>query len=303
LTQDYLAQTAMIAAELPGTLRSLVVAPPPSWDPSPAEANALLKITDQAPWLHPTGLSTLSAAAAQLTSVTPVKAKQVSPKELNSAYTSYLTKVTASVNVFKDLLYQPTDDQLNSLTAALAVTESSAWRGSPGGWAKADELGDFVQQEEEKVKLLSSKKILLTGQSGETAVSVQNGLSVPIEVKVTASTPTGSDLRVAPFDGSLKMQAYQSGTVKLPLRSVTIGGTATLQRQLTTQDGSPLPWPGQSQPLSVEVTRVGRFLLAIIGGALGILVLTSAYRLRRKRLARSRNGDIADETAEAGGTG
>ena len=303
LTQDYLAQTAMIAAELPGTLRSLVVAPPPSWDPSPAEANALLKITDQAPWLHPTGLSTLSAAAAQLTSVTPVKAKQVSPKELNSAYTSYLAKVTASVNVFKDLLYQPTDDQLNSLTAALAVTESSAWRGSPGGWAKADELGDFVQQEEEKVKLLSSKKILLTGQSGETAVSVQNGLSVPIEVKVTASTPLGSDLRVAPFDGSLKMQAYQSGTVKLPLRSVTIGGTATLQLQLTTQDGSPLPWPGQSQPLSVEVTRVGRFLLAIIGGALGILVLTSAYRLRRKRLARSRNGDTADETAEAGGTG
>jgi hypothetical protein len=99
------------------------------------------------------------------------------------------------------------------------------------------------------------------------------------------------------------MQAYQSGTVKLPLRSVTIGGTATLQLQLTTQDGSPLPWPGQSQPLSVEVTRVGRFLLAIIGGALGILVLTSAYRLRRKRLARSRNGGSADETAEAGGAG
>jgi hypothetical protein len=303
LTQDYLAQTAMIAAELPGTLRSLVVAPPPSWDPSPAEANALLKITDQAPWLHPTGLSALSAAAAQLTSVTPVKAKQVSPEELNSAYTSYLTKVTASVNVFKDLLDQPTDEQLNSLTAALAVTESSAWRGSPGGWAKADELGDFVQQEEEKVKLLSSKKILLTGQSGETAVSVQNGLAVPIQVKVTASTPAGSDLRVEPFDGLLKMQAYQSGTVKLPLRSVTIGGTATLQLQLTTQDGSPLPWPGQSQPLSVEVTRVGRFLLAIIGGALGILVLTSAYRLRRKRLARSRNGGSADETAEAGGAG
>jgi hypothetical protein len=303
LTQDYLAQTAMIAAELPGTPRSLVVAPPPSWDPSPAEANALLKITDEAPWLHPTGLSALSAAAAQLTSVTPVKAKQVSPEELNSAYTSYLTKVTASVNVFKDLLYQPTDEQLDSLTAALAVTESSAWRGSPGGWAKADELGDFVRQEEEKVKLLSSKKILLTGQSGETAVSVQNGLGVAIQVKVTASTPAGSDLRVEPFNEVLKMQAYQSGTVKLRLRSVTIGGTATLQLQLTTQDGSPLPWPGQSQPLSVEVTRVGRFLLAIIGGALGILVLTSAYRLRRKRLAHSRSGDTADETAEAGGTG
>jgi hypothetical protein len=44
-------------------------------------------------------------------------------------------------------------------------------------------------------------------------------------------------------------------------------------------------------------------LLILIGGALGILVLTSAYRLRRKRLAGARNGGSADETAEGGGTG
>ena len=37
LTQDFLAQTAMIAAET-NTSRSLVVAPPANWDPSPAEA-------------------------------------------------------------------------------------------------------------------------------------------------------------------------------------------------------------------------------------------------------------------------
>jgi hypothetical protein len=70
---------------------------------------------------------------------------------------------------------------------------------------------------------------------------------------------------------------------------------------LVTQDGSPLGWT--AQPLSVEVTRFGRMLLILIGGALGILVLTSAYRLRRKRLAGARNGGSADETAEGGGTG
>jgi hypothetical protein len=51
------------------------------------------------------------------------------------------------------------------------------------------------------------------------------------------------------------------------------------------------------------VTRFGRLLLIIIGGALGILVLTSAYRLRRKRLAGARNRGSADETAEGGGAG
>ena len=64
LTQDFLAQTAMIAAET-GTSRSLVIAPPADWDPSPAVANALLSITDHAQWLHSAGLSTLAAEAAR----------------------------------------------------------------------------------------------------------------------------------------------------------------------------------------------------------------------------------------------
>jgi hypothetical protein len=86
----------------------------------------------------------------------------------------------------------------------------------------------------------------------------------------------------------------------MSVHSSTIG-TTTVQLQLVTQDGSPLSWT--AQPLSVEVTRFGRLLLIIIGGALGILVLTSAYRLRRKRLAGARNGGSADQTAEGGGTG
>ena len=56
-----------------------------------------------------------------------------------------------------------------------------------------------------------------------------------------------------------------------------------MQLQLVTEDGLPLTWT--AQPLSVEVTRFGRSLLIIIGGALGILVLTSVFRLRRKRKA------------------
>ena len=104
------------------------------------------------------------------------------------------------------------------------------------------------------------------------------------------------------FDALLTVQAGKTNTVRMPVHSATIG-TTTVQLQLATQNGSPLTWPGTSQPLSVEVTRFGRSLLIIIGGALGILVLTSAYRLRRKRLAGARNGGSADETADAGGAG
>lgn len=302
-TQEFLAQTAMIAAELPSTERSLVIAPPPNWDPSPAEASALLAITHNAPWLHPARLSTLAATAAKLTSTTRISPKQVSRSELSDGYLDNLAKVQDNVSLFKDLLYQPSASQLNSLDAALAAAESSAWRGrgSPGGWLAMSLLSSYISDSEHKVQIVASKKILLTGQSGKTAVSVLNRLDEPIRVQVTASTPLGSQLQVGSFDALLKVQAGQTGTVTIPVSSATTIGTATVRLQLATQNGSPLDWTAQS--LSVEVTRFGRSLLIVIGGALGILVLTSAYRLRRKRLAGTTNGGSADETADTGGAG
>jgi hypothetical protein len=304
LTQDFLAQTAMITAEAPSIERALVVAPPADWDPSPAEANALLAITHSAPWLHPTGMSTLATAASKLPSTTHVPPKQVSGAELKDDYLDKLSLVQSSVSVFKDLLYQPPARQINQLDAALAATESSAWRGrgSYGGWLAMSLLGSYVSESEKKVQMIASKKILLAGQSGVTPVSVQNGLGQPIQVQVTAITPPGSQLQVGDFNALLRVQAGKTNTTRIPVHSATIG-TATVQLQLATQNGSPLTWQGTSQPLSVEVTRFGRSLLLLIGGALGILVLTSAYRLRRKRLAGARNGGSADDTADAGGAG
>ena len=64
--QDFLAQTAMIVAEGPNAAsRSLVVAPPTGWDPSPAEAAELLKLTNKAPWLRVADLGSLATAAAK----------------------------------------------------------------------------------------------------------------------------------------------------------------------------------------------------------------------------------------------
>ncbi|HEX3512953.1 MAG TPA: DUF6049 family protein [Trebonia sp.] len=301
VTQDFLAQTAMIAAET-GTSRSLVIAPPTGWDPTPAVANALLSITDHAQWLHPTGLASLAAAAAKLPSTTHVPAKQMSGAELSDAYLDEVSTVQSSLSVFKDLLYQPPAREVNQLDAAVAALESSAWRGSGsyGGSLATGQLAGYVANQENKVQMIASKKLLLAGQSGETPVSVRNGLGEAIQVQVMATTPPGSDLQVGGSDGMHEVQAHGSSTIKMSVHSSTIG-TTTVQLQLVTQDGSPLSWT--AQPLSVEVTRFGRLLLIIIGGALGILVLTSAYRLRRKRLAGARNGGSADQTAEGGGTG
>ena len=74
-----------------------------------------------------------------------------------------------------------------------------------------------------------------------------------------------------------------------------------MQLKLVTEDGAPLTWTAQL--VSVEVTRFGRSLLIIIGGALGVLVLTSVFRLRRKRKATAAQRGTASEMANAGGAG
>jgi hypothetical protein len=307
--QDFLAQTAMIVAEAPNAARSLVVAPPRDWDPSASELSALLQLTHKAPWLSSTGLGTLATEAAKL-KPQALPAHRVSGAELSDAYLDQVQAVGGNLGVYKDLLYQPSKKTLTSLAAALAVTESVAWRGAgaPGGWRALTELSDYLTDEMHKVQILASKPVLLAGTSGTTFVSVQNLMDVPVIVRVYASTAPDSPLSVGSFDTSPDslqvIQSKQTSTVRMPLQSTSIG-TTTLQLQLVTENGSPLA--GSARPLSVEVTRLGRTLLVIIGAALGVLVLASAVRLRRKRLASGRHaGDAAehaDDRVEAGGAG
>jgi hypothetical protein len=308
VTQGFLAQTAVILAEAPSEQRALVIAPPRDWDPSATELKTLLEMTRNAPWLHVTGLSKLAAASAGAPALS-IPSQVHSDSELTAAYLGQVQALDANVNLFENLLYQPSSDLLAVLNEAYAVTQSSAWRArgseGPGGWQPKVKLAAYLNIAEQQVQLIASKKLLLTGTSAKTAVSVRNGLDTlglndAIQVNVLDSIEPGSPLSVGDFDRTLTIQAGQTNTAWLPIHSSTIG-TSTMRLQLATGNGSLLSWT--AQPLSVEVTRFGRSLLVIIGGALAILVLTSIYRLRRKRLAAARHGGSAADNPEAGGAG
>ncbi len=300
--QDFLAQTAMIASEAPNLARSLVIAPPTGWDPSPAEAAALLSISHGgAPWLRSVSLSALATDSAKL-APTPLPAKQVSGTELSATYLDHVRPVQASAALFTNLLYQPPAGVVTSLQAAVAATTSAAWRGSgsPGGWLAISQLAQYLNDSEHKVQIIPGKKLFLAGTSGKTFVSVRNLLDLPVQVRVVATTPVGSQLVVGPFTSLLIVQARKTNSVPMPVHSTTIG-TSTMQLKLVTEDGAPLTWTAQL--VSVEVTRFGRSLLIIIGGALGVLVLTSVFRLRRKRKARAAQRGTPSDMANAGGAG
>lgn len=295
--QDFLAETAMILAEAPNLQRSVVIAPPRHWNPSEAEADALLSLTSSAPWLRKTDLSSLATAAARL----PAKAKAPSSAPggaLTTDYTSQIAALNENAALYKDLLYQPGANVLNSVDAAVTATASAAWRGAgaAGGWRALVNVRDNLSAKEEKVSIITGKKILLAGASGTTPVSVQNLLNVEVQVRVVATPSAGSQLTVDKFPDLIQVPPGKTGTVRVPLRSSAIT-TTTMQLQLQTEDGSPLTWTS----VSVQATRYGRALLVLIAVALGVLVLTAVARWVRRSLTDDRNDTKAD--GRSGGTG
>jgi hypothetical protein len=300
--QDFLAQTAMISSEAPfyKTTRTLVIAPPQSWDPAASEAGALLSMTSSAPWLRKVPLATVAAAAGRLRTHTPLPSYQLTSAELSSDYVDQVKSVDSSLALYEDMLYQPSADLLRTLNEAAVATESSAWRGADGtdGQLALSKLTAYLNYWEQKVQILEgTKPLLLAGASGSAPVSVQNAGKLEVQVKVEA-IPESSQLSVANLGGVFTIMPGKTAIVRMTVHSAETG-TTTLQLQLVTANGSPLTWTTQS--MSVQATRYGRALLVLIAAALGVLVLASVARWIRKR----RNGGTVDDSADArsGGSG
>lgn len=294
LKQDFLAETAMIAAEYPNQAgRSLIVAPPQRWNPSATEAASLLSTTANVPWLHPTYLSSLATAKGDPQTL---PGKHVSASELSAAYMSRVKSVDAKLATFKNLLYRPGSRILAKLEESVASTESSAWRGraTAGGIAALSRVASYLNQSLASVQMITnaSGRILLAGASGSMLVSVRNNLNVPIRVGVRATVPPGSSLSVGKPGSPIQVLPGKTGTVRITVSSSDIS-TSTLKLQLVTANGSPLP--NQVTTMNVQATRYGRELLILIAAALGVLVLTSAARRVRQWLNETGSG--------SGGTG
>jgi len=303
VSQRFLAETAMIAAEAPDSDRSIVVAPPEDWNPSAALAVQLLSETAGAPWLAPTALGRLAGSPDSDRGIhrQPPPGNLVSPDELSAGYLSAVGAVATALGTYESMLYQPSSSYIQGLDEALIATESSAWRGSgqAEGLALADKLASYVDGEENMVKIIASQQVPMGGSSGPVPVSIQNGSHHAIQVRLNATVVDvpgrSSQLTVGRFKNLVTVQTGEAVTVRLPVSSAPIGPTA-IKLTLTTADGRTLP---AFATLTVESTRYGRAILFLIGAAIGVLVLTSVFRGVRRSLRTGRQVD-AENTVPPG---
>jgi Family of unknown function (DUF6049) len=289
VSQRFLAETAMIAAEAPDSERSVVVEPPEDWSPSAALADELLSETTHTPWLTPTALGGLSAEPDSQRTIKrqyPPDSRD-SPGELSPSYLSTVSEVGSELDLYQELLSQPSPSYLQPFDQALIATESSAWRGAgqAEGLALARKLSRFMSGEESQIAIIAAQQVPMGGSSGPVPVSIRNGSHHAIEVRLKASVVDvpgrASQLTVGHFTSLVTVQPQQSVTVRLPVSSAPIGPTA-ISLSLATAEGKPLPLRPTS--LTVESTRYGRTILFLIAAAIGVLVLTSVFRGIRRRL-------------------
>jgi hypothetical protein len=289
VTQRFLAETAMIAAEAPDSDRSIVVAPPENWSPSATLASDLLSQTTGTPWLSPTALGSLAEAPDSDRSIArqPPPASKDSPGELTGSYLGTVAETGDELGVYQDLLYQPSGAYVQGLQQALTATESSAWRGRAAaqGLRLADKLSRFMSGEEGQIHIIAAQQVPMGGSSGLVPVSIQNGSQHAIQVRLNTHVVNVPDrtsqLSIGPFQSLTTVQPKQAPTIRLPVNSAPIGATV-IQLSLTTVHGKSLPLRLTS--LTVESTRYGRAILFLIGAAIGVLVLTSVYRGVRRRM-------------------
>jgi hypothetical protein len=281
--QRFLAETAMIVAEAPSLARSLVVAPPRRWNPVPGLADDLLSETARAPWLKPYSLASLAGVAhpsGQVPRQAP-PAHQVSPDELSASYLGRVEGVDSAASLLASLLSPPVTGYLST---AIATLESSAWRGPAEAGTRQSLVARvlrYLAAQDKKVTIIDSGQITLGGSLGRVPVSISNGLSRTVRVRLHASVPPQGRLIVRPFDNLVTIAPGKTMTIRLPLQAPTVGVTAVTLSLLSPND---IPLPGSTVRLTVHATRFGRLALVIMLVALGVFVLTSTARaIRRAR--------------------
>jgi uncharacterized protein DUF6049 len=305
VTQRFLAETAMIAAEAPDSDRSIVVEPPQGWSPSATLASDLLSETTSTPWLSPTALGSLAGARDSDRGIArqPPPASKDSPGELTSSYLSTVAETGIELGAYQDLLYQPSGAYVQGLRQALTAAESSAWRGRAAaqGLKLAGKLSRFMSGEEGQIHIIAAQQVPMGGSSGLVPLSIRNGsqhaIQVRLNTRVVAVPDRTSQLSIGHFQNLITIQPQLAPTVRLPVNSAPIGPTA-IQLTLTTVHGKSLSLPVTS--LTVESTRYGRAILFLIGAAIGVLVLTSVFRGVRRRMRA--DTQVAPEDADLPGS-
>ncbi len=296
VSQLYLAQTAMIAAEAPGSPRPIVVAPPRRWDPTRSLASDLLAETVHTPWLKP-------STAGQLAAMKPEYVyKRISQYEPAGQHSARLLRSVSKLDHEIALLQSIRVTRDPELDRAVSGIESSAWSGKAAKQATAmlARTWRYVDSQLRGVSIGGGGKhatyhVTFGGKSSAVTVVIHNKLRYQVSVGLLVRA---SKAQVTGVPAAITIPALGSSSVKLPVHVTADQGRIRLSLvapKYSRLAGHPLP----AYPLVILVhpTEFGTFALAIVAVALAVFVIASAFRAIRHGRPAPPGGPVPDATA------
>ena len=297
--QRFIAETAMIAAEVPSESRTLLIAPSRTADVAQAGvAAAMIADTGRLPWLCPVSLADVAADRERCRSLPdeqgPAEAEQrsgIDPPderegELSPLFLERLAAVRAATEQFTDaVLVDGTEEQTATkarLLRATGRTASAAWRSEPStGRRMLGLLEDDVRNLRGQVRLVS-EPITLSGSSGVLPLLVQNELDQPVNVGIRLDETSAARLSTG-ATGVQVIPARNATQVSIRVEPRT-SGRFVVRATLVDENGQPF---GDEMRLEVRSTQYGRVALAVTGVAAALLLVAAGARITRRALRRT----------------
>ena len=284
--QQYLAELAVLSTQAPvGTEQTVLVAAPREVDAGPEGAGAMMADTSSLPWLRPTTLAELSAAAprsaGELTDL-------VDAPLLDPAGMADLVAAAADRDDLATAVVGDADTALRSYDAAMSRAASVTRREEPEDFrAVAGAVRSTVERLRDQVTLLAPADgtYSLGSSDAPLVLTVRNDLPVTVRVLLDVRTRGNRGLSIGDI-GPQTLAPGQRSTLQVPTEVRQAGGFA-VRAQLRTPGGGPL---GDEIALQVKSTAYGPISLIITIGAAALLGLLFLRRLvnfvlRRRRAA------------------
>ncbi len=227
-------------------------------------------------WLARTNLSSLLDRVAEgpaATLVAPARALTLPASKFRQ-----LSTLADDFDDYRDLV--PNSELATEEPATLSRLVSASWIGSSGTSAWTAAVNGMVGSDavDRKVTLSASPRVLMSSRTNEFPVTVINGLTEPIAVRVAFASDNPQRISIADT-APITVEPGQSQTVNVRPEASS-NGLVNVTASLQTTSGEPV---GKSTRIAVEVTDLGMigWIIVIVSGI--VLVATTVLRIRKVR--------------------
>jgi hypothetical protein len=283
--QEFLAELAMSALELPTVSRTLVIAPPVAWAAT-ATASTMIDTISTSEFARS---QTLSALLASPPSDLPRTRLDYTTRDINGELTPrYLTEIAsarADLALVRSVAPDANADSSASQEAALTRAESAHWRTEPGtGERLLKASQDSIQDVMSKIRILSNAPVTLPGDQGVIPITIANDLDRPARVGVRlSSTPS---VRFQADDvPTVTLQPGQKQTLEVTAR-VAGSGPVLVNIGLLTPEGLAFGEPITTQVRSAAYALAAQWVVIAFFAALVLLMIRGALARRTQERAR-----------------